>query len=162
MRMGESDCGAPSRTASCESGWCRRARSGTPSSADHHPGYITLERWEANQARLRANVLTAGGYGSPGAPREGRALLQGLVRCGRCARKLEVSYSGRSLTPRYRCTKAQAMYGAAICQSIGGHWLEKLVLDQVFAALAPAAIDATLRAMAQLTDTHQAQCARRS
>jgi DNA invertase Pin-like site-specific DNA recombinase len=125
--------------------------------ADHHPGYITLERWEANQARLRANVLTAGGYGSPGAPREGRALLQGLVRCGRCARKLEVSYSGRSLTPRYRCTKAQAMYGTAICQSIGGHRLEQLVLDTVFQALAPAAIDATLRAMQQITETHQAQ-----
>jgi hypothetical protein len=124
---------------------------------DHHPGYITLERWEANQERLRANVLPGGGYGSPGAPREGRALLQGLVRCGRCARKLQVSYSGHSLTPRYRCTKAQAMYGTAICQSVAGRRLEQLVLDAVFAALAPAAIDATLRAMQQLTDTHQAQ-----
>ena len=124
---------------------------------DHHPGYITLERWEANQKRLRDNVLTPGGYGSPGAPREGRALLQGLVRCGRCSRKLEVSYSGHSLTPRYRCTKAQAMYGTAICQSIGGQRIEQLVLDAVFAALAPAAIDATLRAMQQLTDTYQAQ-----
>ena len=124
---------------------------------DHHPGYITLERWEANQARLRANVLPGGGYGSQGAPREGRALLQGLVRCGRCARKLQVSYSGHSLTPRYRCTKAQAMYGTAICQSVAGRRLEQLVLDAVFAALAPAAIDATLRAMQQLTDTHHAQ-----
>jgi hypothetical protein len=124
---------------------------------DHHPGYITLERWEANQKRLRDNVLTAGGYGSPGAPREGRALLQGLARCGRCGRKLQVSYSGHSLTPRYRCTKAQAMYGTAICQSVGGHRIEQLVLDAVFTALAPAAIDATLRAMQQLTDTHQAQ-----
>jgi DNA invertase Pin-like site-specific DNA recombinase len=124
---------------------------------DHHPGYITLERWEANQKRLRDNVLTPGGYGSPGAPREGRALLQGLVRCGRCGRKLQVSYSGHSLTPRYRCTKAQAMYGTTICQSVGGQRIEQLVLDAVFTALAPAAIDATLRAMQQLTDTHQAQ-----
>ena len=123
--------------------------------ADHHPGYITLERYEANQQRLRANVLTPGGYGSPGAPREGRALLQGLLCCGRCARRMSVSYSGRSLTPRYRCTRAQAMYGTAICQSVAGQRIEHLVLDAVFAALAPAAIDATLRAMDQLTDTHQ-------
>jgi hypothetical protein len=68
--------------------------------ADHHPGYITLERWEANQARLRAHVLTAGGYGSPGGAPGG----QRTSPCGRCARKLEVSYSGRSLTPRYRRT----------------------------------------------------------
>ena len=129
---------------------------------DHHPGYITLERWEANQKRLRDNVLTPGGYGSPGAPREGRALLQGLVRCGRCGRKLQVSYSGHSLTPRYRCTKAQAMYGTAICQSVGGHRIEQLVLDAVFAALAPAAIDATLRAIQQLTDTPGSGALRRT
>jgi hypothetical protein len=49
------------------------------------------------------------------------------------------------------------MYGTAICQSVGGHRIEQLVLDAVFVALAPAAIDATLRAMQQLTDTHQAQ-----
>jgi DNA invertase Pin-like site-specific DNA recombinase len=122
---------------------------------DHHPGYVTLARWEANQERLRANVSAAGGYGTPGAPREGRALLQGLVRCGRCARNLRVGYSGHSQTPRYSCTTGQAFYGTALCQSIGGQRLEQLVLDQVFAALAPAAIDATLRAMQQLTDTHR-------
>jgi hypothetical protein len=49
------------------------------------------------------------------------------------------------------------MYGTAICQSIGGHRLEQLVLDTVFQGLAPAAIDATLRAMQQLTETHQTQ-----
>ena len=49
------------------------------------------------------------------------------------------------------------MYGTAICQSVGGRRIEQLVPDAVFAALAPAAIDATLRAMEQLTDTHQAQ-----
>ena len=49
------------------------------------------------------------------------------------------------------------MYGTASCQSVGGRRIERLVLDAVFAALAPAAIDATLRAMEQLTDTHQAR-----
>ena len=66
---------------------------------DHHPGYITFERYEANQARLRANWRPPRGEGG-GAAREGRALLQGLVRCGRCGRKMQVSYSGRSPPPR--------------------------------------------------------------
>ena len=122
---------------------------------DHHPGYITVERYEANQARLRANFSAPRGD-ALGAAREGRALLQGLVRCGRCGRRMQVSYSGQSLSPRYCCTRAQGMYGMASCQTVGGRRIERLVTDAVFKALAPAAIDATLRAIEQLTDTHQA------
>jgi DNA invertase Pin-like site-specific DNA recombinase len=123
---------------------------------DHHPGYITVERYEANQARLRANFSAPRGD-ALGAAREGRALLQGLVRCGRCGRRMQVSYSGQSLSPRYCCTRAQGMYGMASCQTVGGRRIERLVTDAVFKALAPAAIDATLRAIEQLTDTHQAR-----
>jgi hypothetical protein len=125
--------------------------------SDHHPGYVTFERYEANQARLRGNY-SAPHVDGQGAAREGRALLQGLVRCGRCARKMNVAYSGRSLSPRYCCVRGQAFYGTARCQSAGGRGVEQqLVLDAVYRALAPAAIDATLRAIEDLTDTHQAR-----
>lgn len=123
---------------------------------DHHPGYITVERYEANQARLRAN-FSAPHDDALGAAREGRALLQGLVRCGRCGRRMQVSYSGQSLSPRYCCTRGRGMYGTASCQTVGGRRIERLVTDAVFQALAPAAIDATLHAIEQLTDTHQAR-----
>jgi DNA invertase Pin-like site-specific DNA recombinase len=123
---------------------------------DHHPGYITVEQYETHQARLRANWSAPRGD-ALGAAREGRALLQGLVRCGRCGRRMQVSYSGQSLSPRYCCTRGRGMYGTASCQTVGGRRIERLVTDAVFEALAPAAIDATLRAMEQLTDTHQAR-----
>jgi len=122
---------------------------------DHHPGFIMLEQYEMNQARLRANWSAPRGAGGQGAAREGRALLQGLVRCGRCGRRMQVSYSGQSLSPRYCCVRGRAFYGTASCQSVGGRRVEQLVLDTVFRALAPAAIDATLRAIEDLTDTHQ-------
>jgi DNA invertase Pin-like site-specific DNA recombinase len=124
--------------------------------ADHHPGYITIERYESNQARLRANFSAPRGD-ALGAAREGRALLQGLVRCGRCGRRMQVSYSGQSLSPRYCCTRGHGMYGTASCQTVGGRRIERLVTDAAFQALAPAAIDATLRAIEQLKDTHQAR-----
>jgi Recombinase zinc beta ribbon domain len=123
---------------------------------DHHPGYISVEQYETNQARLRANWSAPRGD-ALGAAREGRALLQGLVRCGRCGRRMQVSYSGQSLSPRYCCTRGRGMYGTASCQTVGGRRIERLVTDAVFQALAPAAIDASLRAMEQLTDTHQAR-----
>jgi len=60
---------------------------------DHHPGFITFARYEANLARLRANWSnrSASSTESQGAAREGSALLQGIARCGRCGRKMQVS-----------------------------------------------------------------------
>ena len=52
---------------------------------DHHPGFITWETYEANTARLRGNWRRPRELPG-GAVREGRALLQGLLRCGRCSR----------------------------------------------------------------------------
>ena len=68
---------------------------------DHHPGYISFERYLANQERLRANWRPPRGEGG-GAAREGRALLQGLIRCGRCGRRMQVGYSGKTLVPQLR------------------------------------------------------------
>jgi hypothetical protein len=58
-----------------------------------HPGYVTWEEFETNQATLLTN---ANGYGpdrrrSPA--REGVALLQGLVLCGRCGDRMTVRYT---------------------------------------------------------------------
>ena len=110
----------------------------------HHPGYITFERYLSNQERLRANWRPPRGEGG-GAAREGRALLQGLIRCGRCGRKMQVGYSGKTLVPNYSCVRGNQLYGAKRCQSVGGRRIERVVLDSVFEALRPAGIEATLR-----------------
>jgi len=117
----------------------------------HHPGYISLEAYDANIARLAANSPAPAG-GAGGAAREGGALLQGLLRCGRCGRLMQVAYhSGGS--PAYRCGRANQMYGARTCQRVGGRRLHEAVLAELLAALAPASLAATVQAM---TDT-QAQ-----
>src|SRR6266849_6520424 len=51
---------------------------------DVHPGYISWDEYEDNQQRLRANAWAFGADRRAGPPREGPALLQGLVICGRC------------------------------------------------------------------------------
>ena len=117
----------------------------------HHPGYISLEAYDANIARLAANSPAPAG-GAGGAAREGGALLQGLLRCGRCGRLMQVAYhSGGS--PAYRCGRANQMYGARTCQRVGGRRLHEAVLAELLAALTPACLAATVQAM---TDT-QAQ-----
>jgi DNA invertase Pin-like site-specific DNA recombinase len=121
----------------------------------HHPGYITFERYLANQQRLRANWRPPRGEGG-GAAREGRALLQGLVRCGRCGRRMQVGYSGKTLVPHYSCVRGNQLYGTERCQSVGGRRIAQVVLDAVFEALRPVGIEATLRAIEHANSNHQA------
>jgi hypothetical protein len=131
---------------------------------DHHSGYVSFEAFEANLARLAANSSAPKGEGG-GAVREGSALLQGLLRCGRCGRMMRVGYSGAKPPPgsaspgvssRYICNISEPYVAAGpTCQSVGGRGIERAILDEVFAALAPAALDATLKALAE-TDAARA------
>ncbi|HYJ57354.1 MAG TPA: recombinase family protein, partial [Mycobacterium sp.] len=124
---------------------------------DHHPGFIDWATFEANTARLRANWRAPRGFGG-GAPREGSALLQGRLRCGKCGRMMQTGYSGnQGNCPRYLCARAKQLYGGEqSCQSLGGRRLEARVLEEVFAVLEPAALAATAHA---LTDAEQAHAA---
>jgi excisionase family DNA binding protein len=124
---------------------------------DHHVGFISWTQFETNTLRLRRNWPAPRGHGG-GAVREGRALLQGLLRCGRCGRIMQTGYSGtKGDCARYVCGRAKQLYGGErMCQSIGGGRLEKAVLDKMFAVLEPAALSATARALAE-ADTHYRQ-----
>jgi hypothetical protein len=121
---------------------------------DHHPGYITWDQYEANLKALAGNRRPAAGQGG-GAVREGPALLQGLIRCGKCSRVMRVRYSGGApgrpgSSPRHECVKAKLHFGTErACQSIGGRKVEKLVLDQLFQVLEPASLAATAKAMTE-------------
>lgn len=56
----------------------------------HHPGYLTQEESEANLATLENNYNQF--PANQGAVREGPTLLQGLVWCKLCGRKMRVCY----------------------------------------------------------------------
>lgn len=113
---------------------------------DRLPAYITWDRFEVNQERLRANQHLPN---TPGAPRQGPALLAGLVRCGRCGRRMRVRYSGTKQRVSYTCTRGSADYGEPLCQGLSNATLlEELVAGQVLAAVQPAAVEASLAAVA--------------
>jgi DNA invertase Pin-like site-specific DNA recombinase len=113
---------------------------------DRLPAYISWERFEANQERLTANRNLPN---TPGAPRNGPALLAGLVRCGRCGRRMVVRYSGPKRRVSYTCTRGSADYAEPLCQGLSNaRGLEELAAGQLLAAVQPAALEASLAAVA--------------
>jgi DNA invertase Pin-like site-specific DNA recombinase len=123
---------------------------------DHHPGFVTWERYERIQEELRANWRAPRGQGG-GPVREGTALLQGRIRCGACGRMMQVGYSGtRGDCPRYICGRNKQLYGGERgCQSIGGRKLERRILDEIFVMLEPASLAATAQALAEADANHR-------
>jgi excisionase family DNA binding protein len=129
---------------------------------NHHAAYIGLDVFEANQQRLRANWRPRRGSAG-GAVREGSALLQGLLRCGRCGRKMQVAYTGAGgNVARYACLQARRMQAAEReCQGLGGLRLEERIVDAFLAALAPASVSATLAALNETEQAWQRECHQR-
>jgi excisionase family DNA binding protein len=99
---------------------------------DHHPAYISFAKYLENQQRLRGNSMMgcATDESHQGAAREGRALLQGLLRCGHCGRRMYVNYGGArpARTLQYRCSYSRALLGTE-CQLVGGKRIEAIVVD---------------------------------
>lgn len=122
---------------------------------DHHPAYVTWEHYQATLSRLRANARPRGHGG--GAAREGTALLQGLLRCGKCGRRMMVAYSGTNgRTARYLCSRTHQTHGTRRpCQSIGGLRLDRTVTDAFLQAVTPAGVDATASAIDHLHHDHE-------
>src|SRR5436309_2491182 len=126
---------------------------------EHHPGYVTWNEYLSTRAKLTANVRPRGQGG--GAPGQGNALLQGLVRCGRCGRRMQVAYSGNGgNVPRYLCSVGHIMHHTGhTCGSLGGTRLDNAVADAFLQAVTPAAVAATAGAIRELEDQYQTRIA---
>jgi hypothetical protein len=110
-----------------------------------HPGYITWEQYLANQQRLLENHQGHGDKNSA-PPREGPALLQGMVICGKCGRCMTVRYHHRKgqLTPDYVCQKQCIEYGEAVCARIPGGGIDEAVGQLLVQSLTPLALEVAL------------------
>lgn len=123
---------------------------------DHHQGFIDWETFEANQKRLAQNTRPRP-HQSGGAVREGAALLQGIATCGGCGRRLKVHYSGRYSAPGYHCAGKTIVNGRGeYCLNVGGCQIDAAVAAAFLVALAPAGLEASLKAAEQLEADHEA------
>jgi DNA invertase Pin-like site-specific DNA recombinase len=119
---------------------------------DHHPGYLSWEEYERNQAMITENTFMKSGAESK-AGRGGRGLLAGLLRCGRCGRMLYVNYAGSVI--RYMCRGGHNDRGENWCVSFGGLRVDAAVANEVLRAIEGNAIEAACEAAEQIQQQRQ-------
>jgi len=117
-----------------------------------HPGYITMDQYEANLATLAANAAAHGPGRAAGPPREGPALLQGIIICGRCGGRMTLRYHIRrgQPTPTYVCQRDGIANGHPPCTVIPGHTLDQQTGEFLISQLTPLAAEAALTVAAEL------------
>jgi hypothetical protein len=116
---------------------------------DHHPGYIPWEEFEENQKMISENAHMQKRMVRKSA-RGGRALLTGLVRCGRCGRMMRIFYGARSgHSHRYQCRGDDHHVGAGLCIGVGGVRVDRAVASQLLDAVSDCAVEAAIRAAEQ-------------
>src|SRR5256885_12832586 len=101
---------------------------------DRYPAYVTWETFERIEAILAENYATYGQNKRRGIPRQGAAMLQGLVYCGRRGHKMAVQ--DKRGTPN-SCNYLPSQSQTPGCQRLRPHPAGQPAIAASFAALAP-------------------------
>ncbi|PYR05473.1 MAG: hypothetical protein DMF99_28310 [Acidobacteria bacterium] len=111
-----------------------------------HAGYITWDEFEENQRRLRENAQAIGGDRRRSPPREGPALLQGIVVCGQCGDRMTVRYHQRqgTLWPTYVRQQRGIAPAEPICQSVPGRGLDQAIGRVLIETVTPLTLEMAL------------------
>jgi DNA invertase Pin-like site-specific DNA recombinase len=134
----------------------RQGRASTPEEArvflrDHHEGYIDWVTFKENERMIQRNDFRGPSDETAGAVRSGKGLLAGLLRCGRCGRKLHVRYWGKAGTSaRYLCNGTFGIDGGRYCLGFGGATIDRRLEAEVTRVLSPLGVRASLEAFDQL------------
>lgn len=125
---------------------------------DHHPGYIGWDQFVRNQQRLEKNRTNGEETLSSEAAREGRALLQGLLMCGNCGRRLGVRYTGNGgLYPVYQCNWLRREgRSTRACMNLRCDLLDEALSERVLQVIEPAQIEIAWQALQQLEQRDEA------
>jgi hypothetical protein len=122
-----------------------------------HVGYITWDEFEDNQKRLLdcAQALGTDRRKSPAG--EGPALLQGIVVCGTCGRRMSVRYHERKgqLYPDYTCQRTRIDLCEQTCQHIPGHTIDQAITQLVLDTMTPVSLELALAVQHEINTRQQ-------
>ena len=117
-----------------------------------HAGYVSWEDYQHNQERLHESAQAMGGDRRRSPAREGPALLQGLILCGRCGQRMTVRYHVRQgrLCPDYVCQRDGIEHAQPICQHVPGTGIDEAIGALLVEAVSPVALEVALTVQQEL------------
>jgi hypothetical protein len=117
-----------------------------------HAGYISWEEYEQNRKCLHDSAQAIGNDRRKSPAREGPALLQGLILCGRCGERMTVRYHTRygRLCPEYMCQRAGIEQAQPLCQRVPGKDIDEAISDLLVEAVSPVALEVALSVQEEL------------
>jgi DNA invertase Pin-like site-specific DNA recombinase len=121
---------------------------------DVHPAYISWEQFLRNRQRLEDN-RTWFPEEHRGAVREGAALLQGIVLCGQCGRRMSVRYLQDGSTWAYVCAQVHSHLAGKTCQFVIGNEIDTAVTQVFLEAVQPAQLEISMAAFEQIEQRTQ-------
>jgi hypothetical protein len=116
---------------------------------EHHPGYISWAQFRRHLEQLDDN-RTYDAEQRRGAIRVGGALLQGIVVCGACGRRMTVRYMPDGIRPIYVCAQLHKDLAGKTCQFMRGDGIDAAVAQLLLAAIEPAQLTIALEAVEHL------------
>jgi len=117
-----------------------------------HPGYITGDQFGQNVKKLADNACAHGKDRRKSPPREGPALLQGIIVCGVCGKRMTVNYRQNcaKLVPVYVCQRDRIENGAKVCQTVSGGKVDEEISKLLLEMINPLAIKAAIKVQNEL------------
>lgn len=111
-----------------------------------HPGYLSWDDYQQNQKRLHDSAQAIGNDRRRSPAREGPALLQGLILCGRCGQRMTVRYHVRygCLCPEYLCQREGIEHAHRVCQQVPGNGIDEAIGALLVEAVSPVALEVAL------------------
>lgn len=113
-----------------------------------HPGYISWETYVKNQKKLQDNRLHES---TRGAPHCGPALLNGLLLCGRCGLRMDVSYNGKEKNNIYYRCRGEHDYGSKQCWTVASIPLDRAIEELFLQSMVPAELEVSLAVEREVT-----------
>jgi hypothetical protein len=125
---------------------------------DHHPGYISWEQFLHNNTILQQNRTNSVETLLPTAVREGLALLQGMLICSVCGRRLTVRYQGNGgLYPIYECSgRKRDSLATTLCMMFRCDLADQVISTRVLEVLTPEQFALAVKAMEQVEHRNEA------
>jgi DNA invertase Pin-like site-specific DNA recombinase len=119
---------------------------------DAHPGYIDWQQYQDNLRTLHACAQAQGHDRRKSPPGQGPALLQGLVVCGVCGRRMTVGYHRRQgkLVVDYKCQHEKCEHGEDVCQIIPGYGIDQAVDELLLEMVQPVTLELAFAVQVEL------------